>query len=134
MVLFCTVLGFALLRGFPLALTILMTFGGLIRADSVFVALVGLRCWVEGGFPPGQLLKTWTSLTLWPLSSGGWPQVALTFRLTCSIHLEAEGTIEGSYVSYWSKGPNILQVKTKNNLVWRHFEQNQAKIKVCFGS
>ncbi len=42
MVLFCTVLGFAVLLGLPL--TILMTFGGRIRADSVFVALVGFVC------------------------------------------------------------------------------------------
>lgn len=95
-VLFCTVLGFTVLLCLPLALTILMTFGGRIRADSVFVALVGFGCWIEGGFSPGQLLKTWTSLTLWPLSSGGWPQVALTFRFTCSIHLVAEGTLQGS--------------------------------------
>lgn len=95
MAIFCTVLGFAPLRDLPVAFlsTLLMIFGGLTRADSAFGALVGLGCCAEGDFPPGQLLKTWTSLTLWPLSSGGWPQVALTFKFTCSIHLEAEGTI-----------------------------------------
>lgn len=72
-VLFCTVLGFTVLLGLPLALTILMTFGGRIRWDSVFVALVGFGCWIRGGFSPGQLLKTWTSLTseFWWVATGG---------------------------------------------------------------
>lgn len=38
--------------------------------------------------PPGQARKTWTSLTLRPFSSGGFAQVARTFRLTLPIQLE----------------------------------------------
>lgn len=35
----------------------------------------------------GQDLKTWMPRTFWPLSSGGWPQVAVSSKLTFSIHL-----------------------------------------------
>lgn len=38
--------------------------------------------------PPGQALNPWTSLTLRPRNSGGLAQVARTFRLTFSIHLD----------------------------------------------
>lgn len=51
----------------------------------------GVTVGIEGRLsPPGQALKTWTSLTLRPLSSGGLAQVARTFRLTFSIHLDLE--------------------------------------------
>lgn len=40
--------------------------------------------------PPGHTRKTWTSLILRPFISGGLAQVALTFRLTFSIHLHKE--------------------------------------------
>lgn len=35
----------------------------------------------------GQDVNTFTSWTFWPLISGGWPQVAITSKLTFSIHL-----------------------------------------------
>lgn len=54
------------------------TFWGL-RATTTFLP--------GGEMLSGQDVKTWTSLTLWPLSSGGCPQLAVTSKLTFSIHL-----------------------------------------------
>lgn len=83
-----------LLRSLDLPLSIL-TCRRLLRCIGLgLVALgalagFGVTVGAEGRFsPPGQALKTWTSLTLRPLSSGGLAQVARTFRLTFSIHLD----------------------------------------------
>lgn len=86
-----------LLPGFDLALSIFMwwelrctglglfAFGALAGLVGAGAGAVGRLC------PPGHALKTWTSLTLRPLSSGGLAQVALTFRFTFSIQLQEEG-------------------------------------------
>lgn len=87
---------FGLLRSFDLALSILTCRRALRCIGLGFVALgalagFGVTVGAEGRLsPPGQALKTWTSLTLRPLSSGGLAQVARTFRLTFSIHLDEE--------------------------------------------
>lgn len=87
---------FGLLRSFDLALSILTCRRALRCIGLGFVALGALAGFevtvgVEGRLsPPGQALKTWTSFTLRPLSSGGLAQVARTFRLTFSIHLGEE--------------------------------------------
>lgn len=79
---------FGLLRSLDLSILALKCFGlGLV--DFGTLASFGVMVGVEGRpSPPGQALKMWTSLTLRPLSSGGFAQVARTFRLTFSIHLD----------------------------------------------
>jgi len=37
-------------------------------------------------------------------------------------------TVTFSFSGVNTKGPDILQTKLKNELMWHHFEQNQAKI------
>ena len=71
---FWTEWGFTCLCGLALALATLISIGVLMRAGLDFVtfgAFEIFRLGVGGGISPGQLLRTWTSLTLWPLSSGG---------------------------------------------------------------
>lgn len=88
--------GLGLLRSLDLALSILACWYPLRCIGFGLVALgafasFGVAVGAGGSLsPPGQTLKTWTSLTLRPLSSGGLAQVARTFRLTFSIHLEEE--------------------------------------------
>lgn len=98
LVLFLAAAGFGLglLRSLDLALNIL---GGWWPLRCIGFGLVALGAFASFGVavgaggrlsPPGQTLKTWTSLTLRPLNSGGLAQVARTFRLTFSIHLEEQ--------------------------------------------
>lgn len=125
--------GFGFLRSLDLALSILTCRRPLRCIGLGLVALGALAGFGVGAAgrlsPPGQALKTWTSLTLRPLSSGGLAQVARTFRLTFSIHLEkeergyyfiknSEKTIStrGSYsnsewsviMCYWGIGSNLI--------------------------
>ncbi len=98
LVVFLAAAGFVLglLRSLDLALSIL-TCRRLLRCIGLGLVALGALAgfWVTVGgegrlSPPGQALKMWTSLTLRPLSSGGLAQVARTFRLTFSIHLDEE--------------------------------------------
>lgn len=64
----------------------------------------------------GQDVKTLTSLMLWPLSSGGWPQVAITSKLTFSIHLKTRGQGRQNNSSM-SMSHNLNVLFTENNLL-----------------
>lgn len=87
---------FGLLRSLDFALIILTCRRPLRCIGLGLVALgalagFGVAVGGEGRLsPPGQALKTWTSFTLRPVSSGGLAQVARTFRLTFSIHLDED--------------------------------------------
>ena len=93
LVVFFAAVGFVLDPLRRLALSILTRRGPLRCIGLGLVALgalagFGVTVGGEGRLsPPGQALKTWTSFTRRPISSGGFAHVARTFRFTFSIHL-----------------------------------------------